>query len=375
MKKRYHKFRLNRNKPIQISIDAGDLQPEGEVTSGIHRLVTSFTNQFHHLNDPAYCINYYYFGPSHRTPHTYTNITYHRLPRCFYSTIHLPFHTLKDGSNVFLGFSGYIPRLLQRTSIKKIAFIHDFGFCKYPQLYTRPQKLVKNTTYAIENADKIVVFSQYMKSELLSRFPTINAYKVTQIYAGTDHLLTYNDNHPQKKIGKYFLYVGVIKPMKNITRLFRCFREFMRASPDKNYQLVLIGKKEDDYYLRLMQDSSYRSIRKKITFVDHTSDFELFSYLHSCVALLNISCDEGFCFPVLENLTRGKPVITNEHPLYHEYREFFTHLYSGSDDTQIVHKMLQIAKNPPLHHQRVFRKEFTWSDFTTKLLTLIKEIT
>jgi len=368
LEKRYHKT-------IRISIDAGDLQPEGEVTSGIHRLITSFITQFHHLNDPAYCINYYYFGSSHVTPSTYAAIRYHRLPRRFYSTIHLPFHTLKDGNDVFLGFSGYIPRLLQRTHIKKIAFIYDFGFYIYLQLYTHAQKLVKNTALAIEKADKIVVLSQYMKSELLSRFPTINTHKVAQIYAGIDHLFTCSGSHRQKKIGKYFLYVGVIKPMKNITRLFRCFREFIRASQDKNYQLVLIGKKEDDYYLHLKQDSSYRSIKEKITFVDHISDSKLTTYYRSCVGLLNVSCDEGFCFPVLESLAFGKPVITNEHPLYHEYRKFFTHLYSGSNDKQIVQKMLQIAKNPSKHHQIVWRKEFAWSDFTTKLLALIKEIT
>ena len=117
-------------KKIILGIDAGDFIPGSEVNSGIKRLIKQFIEKI--KNYPEYVVHYYYFSNEFPQHSVIANIHYVRMPSTLYGSVHLPLGSLIRRDSIFFGFSGYIPQLPTVTNSKKIAFIHDFGFYKYP---------------------------------------------------------------------------------------------------------------------------------------------------------------------------------------------------------------------------------------------------
>lgn len=368
--------------------------PGGVVKSGINRLVDSFLKEIQNMKNSKLFFNYYYFEANEiaaprptaglaMTKWAGKRIFFKKLPRRFYGSLFLPLNTLIDDNDIFLGFSGYIPYLLSRTKIKKIVFLYDLGFLKYPKFYPTSKKLIINTAKAIESADKVVVLSDYAKEEITDRFPQAKR-KIVRIYAGANHLMR-KDNSPMIRIIEaerhsslkdFFLYVGVIKPIKNIEKLCKIFGEFIRLKKYKKYRLVLIGKKEEEYFEKLTESGTYREIKSKIEFLEDVLDEELIEYYINSTALLNFSHEEGLCFPVLEALSLGKKVIVNDLVIYREFKKHFNNLLIGSTEKEIVNLISKATRekkksdfglaNPP-------KSQFRWKNFCNNLLSLVSE--
>lgn len=358
------------NIPIRAAIDGGNFKPFGQVQSGIQRLIDSFLKQVKLSKNQRFIFNYYYFGSKAGHPEGgQAQLILKKLPQRFFASFYLPYQILKDQNDIFLGFSGYLPKVLKFSSVKKIVFIHDLGFIHYPKLYFNPKKLLKDTLFAVHQADKIIVFSDYVKNELVTNFPNLIKNKVTRIHAGTDHLLPYR---MRKNYQKYFLYVGVIKPIKNIKKVLYVFGRFLSASKDKNYQLILIGSKEIDYFNSLQNSPQFPKLKNKLIFIENVSDKQLISYYLQATAVLNVSLEEGFCYPVLEALSLGQNVIVNNLPIYKEYGKYFANLYIGKTNKNIIKLMIRTSKTKRKSLKQKIPSEFTWNHFSSALL---KELT
>jgi glycosyltransferase involved in cell wall biosynthesis len=334
---------------IKIGIDGGDFLPGSTVNSGIKRVVNSFIHECKKLKK-QFLIDYYYFGNSF-----------------LFSSFFLPINVIRSNDDVFLGFSGNIPALLKWTKVKKILFIYDFGFYKYPHLYKNSPRLIANTNSSVRIADKIIVFSDYVKQELVKRFPYLNKNQVVRIYAGINHLRdSITNNKSLITHNNYFLYVGVIKPTKNIELLIRCFNDFIDKTHDKKHQLILIGKK-GDYHPGKIKYSN------RVVFLENLTDEELVSYYQNAKAVLNFSYDEGFCFPVLEGLSFGKPVIVNNLPLYSEFLKYFPNLIITETYSQVVDSMINCLKQKNINLTIKINPLFAWRHFTAQLLKVIQQ--
>lgn len=364
---------------IKIGIDAGDFIPFGKVNSGIKRIINSFLKEIIKIKNNNYIFNYYFFEDKNEISQKKHNaVQFKKLPQRFYGSLFLPLQAIKDKNDIFLGFSGNLPYLLSFSKIKKIIFLYDMGFFKFPQHYSNADKLQLLTKQTIKQADKIIVLSEHGKREILDVFPKFKTDKIIKIYAGFDHL---KFDHLKKdikdqKLEKYFLYVGVIKPIKNISSIFKYFYYFLKtadlpaqAGADK-YSLLLIGSKEKDYFDNLKKNKYYLIIKDKIVFKDNISDEELIKYYLNAVAVLNFSFNEGFCFPVLEALYLGKTVIVNNLPIYNEYKHF-NELMVGSSDKDIIQLMIKSIKKKNTNIRKAGSVNiFTWERFGKKLLNL-----
>jgi len=337
------------NNRINIGIDAGDYFPGVLINSGIQRLVAHFIEKASaHYQNKFNLHSYFYQGTG-------------RL----FGSIRLPYRLWKNHDQVFLGFSGQTPYLTKFLKIKKILFIHDLGFNQYPQFFQNPAKIIAQTIRSIKIADKIVVFSASVKQELINTYPFLDPDTVKIIPAGIDHLTDIKESNLAIS-HKYFLYVGVVKPMKNIAGLINIYLQFLNRSVDKNIKLIIIGKKEPPYFLSLTQ-------HKNIIYIDPVSDFDLKTYYRNALAILNNSHVEGFCYPVLEALSLGKMVITNDLPIYHEYAPFFSKLQISQSSLSFIDKMTDAVsqqnkakdKLPPLPGR------FTWRSCIDSIFQLI----
>jgi len=343
------------DKQIKIGIDAGDYVFSQTPKSGIQRLVVNYL-----LNRSKNIINdVYYFGKKAKNR---DSLRLKSLPKRFFSHLFLPLSLILNQDKIFLGFSGFLPSSIRQIKIKTYIFIYDFGFYKYPEKYQNANKLTQQTNYAVNNADKIIVLSDYIKKELIARFPQMKN-KVVKIYAGFDHL-----PEPTKKlIGfPYFLYVGVIKPTKNILSLIKLYADFI-AQTKLTTKLILVGRAEENYLQQIRADRTYQKLKKNIIFTGEITDQDLVDYYHHAKAFINIAVDEGFAYPVGEALVQGIPVIVNDLPLYHEYLSYFSNLKICKNRQKMIKNMFMSRKKIILG-----KHPFTWKSFSYNLEKLLK---
>lgn len=355
-----------------IAIDGGNYIPGQPVKSGINRLVSSFIRAFPSVNEHSHILNYYYFGK--KMTHTSPLIHFHTLPQRLFGTISLPFHVLKDRNSTFIAFSGYIPKPLQFFPIKKIGIVHDLGFFKYPELYRNPYRLQQDMRELINSSTTLITFSNHVADDLHTYFRN-KLPAVHRVYAGIDHIFTQSVLKmalPETE-RRYFLYVGVTKPIKNIEYLLECYALFRNKNPKNHTGMILVGEKEHAYFEKLQLNKFYKQFEKDITFIDKVTDVELTRYYLGATAVINVSREEGFCYPVLEAAALEKMVIVNNLALYKEYRSYFDSIHITNSKQEVVTAMEHAAKNkvmiPTLKSK--IPKEFTWEYFTRKLLSLV----
>ena len=202
-----------KQKMIRLGIDGGSLVPSRMVRGGIERLVDAFIKSLAHLHSTDKSWFYYFFS---NKKENFKNDIYSpkQIPEKLYSTVFLPLYIFFDKIDIYLGFSGVLPQLIRVLKKKSIIFIHDLAFYETPQNYKDPARMRWQTEYALFGSDKIVVFSDHIKKQIFTRFPTIRKEKVVRIYPGSDHIKKQYQTIKNK--GLYFLYVGVIKKAKNI---------------------------------------------------------------------------------------------------------------------------------------------------------------
>lgn len=356
---------------IHVGIDGGDFIPGNDVKSGIQRLVKSCLTSIALLKNTDKKWFYYFFGNKQSRDFSKSFI-YRNLPTRFFSSLFLPFRMVFDRVHIYLGFSGILPHLVRVLGRKSIIFIHDFGFYAHPEYYRDPEKMKWQTEYAIYGADRIVVFSDYIKSQIFSRFPTISRDKVIRIYPGADHIMKPQTIPAMNE--KFFLYVGVIKAAKHIELLFEYFHEFLVTLNDKNIKLILIGSKEKTYFQKISQSQIFKKISHNLIFLNNITDKELIQYYLNCYGLLNVSHEEGFCYPVVEALHLGRPVIVNDIPLYREFKPYFQSLHIEKDRKSFINSMQQAIKQF-MPSSRIIKSPFIWNKFARELLQVIDKVT
>ncbi len=357
-----------KQKTTTVSIDGGDYNPYTEPKNGIQRLIGSFIKQLQRSKNNKIRFDYLYFG-NRVSGNSRFPIRYRNVPSRFFSSVFIPLSVISSRSKIFLAFAGVLPQLIRMTHTKTIVFIHDFGFIHHPDNYHDPVRMKWQTEYALYGADKIVVFSEYIRNQIRQLYSTLPSDKVIRIYPGADHLPLVKKKTPLRP---YFLYVGVIKKTKNLESLFCLFQQYQIKTNDKNTLLYLIGN-VTPYWNELQKTSSYISVKDQVRLISNLSDKKLSEYYQNAVAFINISHDEGFCYPVIESLTKGIPTFVNSIPLYDEFLTYFPNLFILKKQSDFIVKM-EMAIHKKISCKQNVKHPFTWNMFTQELFHVINKL-
>ncbi len=102
----------------------------------------------------------------------------------------------------------------------------------------------------------------------------------------------------------YLLFVGDMRPYKNLDGLLRAL-----AGLEINNKLLVCGKKEKRFYLRIRELVKELGLRNRVVFLDYVPDEILPALYSGALALIFPSRYEGFGMPVLEAMACGCPVV------------------------------------------------------------------
>ncbi len=196
----------------------------------------------------------------------------------------------------------YLPR--RNRKIKVVLTIHDLNFI-HDQHKTDSKKLkhLKHLRENIYRSDAIVCISEFCKSDVLKYCDTGNK-PVHVIHNGTNQLSEpVLLPHSYKPFKKFLFSIGVVNRKKN-------FHTLLPLLEKNDMELLIAGKFDDpDYLSFLMKAARSMGVENKLQVLGTISETEKSWYFKNCYAFASPSTAEGFCMPVTEAMSVGKPLF------------------------------------------------------------------
>ena len=214
---------------------------------------------------------------------------------------------LSDQYDVFHSISSNAPLAFYR---KGVGTFHDLKYVLYPHymgsLGTIKSQFIKwQFAFICMFYRRITCSSQSTLDDLLKVFPWLKSQiskKANVVYLGLTPLEidVHNKNLPVDK--PYFVYVGELRPHKNILNMIKAFEVFAKKN---NFQgRFLIGGKPHKTFDIKPSDS-------RVVFLGRVDDRDLGSLYAGSIGLFFASRYEGFGLPILEAMNLNVPVITS----------------------------------------------------------------
>ena len=254
---------------------------------------------------------------------------------------------------------------------KMIVTIHDLAHLALKDINKSfLKKFYANAMFRIATykARDIVCVSNFTKTELIKYVPNVKKNKITVIYNGVDEKWFNVKKEGITHNKPYFVYVGNIKPHKNLHRLIEAYK---LVADRIDEDLILIGKKEGFITGENNITDAIHGYEKRIIFTGYISDELLMQYVLSAEALVYPSLYEGFGLPPLEALATGTKVIVSSVASMPEIcKEYVTYCnpYSIVD---IARQMRKVIKKT--HPCKFFWQNYKWDNVVEDMIVLIEK--
>lgn len=277
-----------------------------------------------------------------------------------------------------------LPPLLRCRSV---VTIHDCIHLMFPQYL--PNRLAyvyaKGSMWtATRKANKILTVSEASKRDIL-RFFDVPPDKVDVIYNAIDERFLapadpermdqarqrYQLDHP------FVLYVGNIKPHKNIERLIDAFGRARGQCPD-DLKLIIIGD-EISKYPALRQSVHKHKLDKHVRFLGFQPMETLAAFYRLARVFVFPSLYEGFGLPPLEAMACGAPVVTSNVSSLPEVAGGAALLVDPHDADAIAAGIVQAVNDETLRQDLIARgrdraRSFSWTQSVRRIHQIYQEV-
>jgi len=273
------------------------------------------------------------------------------------------------------------------TRCRSVVTIHDCIHLMFPQYLPNRLGYVyarASMWTATRQAARVLTVSEASKRDIL-RFFDIPAEKVQVIpnaiderflippdEATTDRVRQrYQLDHP------FVLYVGNIKPHKNLERLIDAFSQVRADGPD-GLKLVVVG---DDVskYPSLRQMVHRHKLDKHVRFLGFQPQETLASFYRLANAFVFPSLYEGFGLPPLEAMACGTPVVTSNVSSLPEVAGDAALLVDPYDAEAIADGLRRVLGDEALRRELVAKgaervRQFSWTDSVARIGAVYREV-
>jgi glycosyltransferase involved in cell wall biosynthesis len=273
------------------------------------------------------------------------------------------------------------------TRCHSVVTIHDCIHLMFPQYL--PGRLAhvyarSSMWSAVHRSDRILTVSEASKRDIL-RFFDIPADKVTVIYNAIDErFLAPPDEERMDQIRQryqldhpFLLYVGNIKPHKNLERVIEAFARVRGGGLDE-LRLVIIGD-EISKYPALRQAVHRNRVDKYVRFLGFQPYDTLAAFFRLARAFVFPSLYEGFGLPPLEAMACGTPVVTSNVSSLPEIAGGAAILVDPYDPGSIADGITRAVSDDTLRAQLIARglgraRDFSWGQSVAAIHRIYMEV-
>lgn len=266
-----------------------------------------------------------------------------------------------------------------------IVTIHDLTHTLFPgrKMTSLPYRLayravVKN---AVRKAKIVIAVSNNTKEDLI-KILKVPEEKIKVIYEGANEefrQLTDAEKETSAKIlnekygiaQPFFLYTGVHRYHKNLTRLIKAFKFISNKYPD--LKLVITGK-PDPLYPEAEQEVADQNLEEKVVFTGLITENELIALYNLAEIYIFPSLYEGFGLPILEAFACGAPVCASNISSIPEVAGKDNAIFFNPyDEKDIAEKTLSIFENSARRNKLIQNgliriKNFSWKKMAKEIL-------
>ena len=267
---------------------------------------------------------------------------------------------------------------------KMIVTIHDLTHLIFPQFL--PNKFAYLYAkfmiwFATKRANKIITDSENTKKDILERF-NVKPEKIEVIYIGVGEEFVEKEkdeleylyskfNIPKDK--KILMYVGNLKPHKNLETLLEAFA---KIEDKEECCLILVGKAFEKYNVLEEKEISL-GIRNNVIHTGIVSRDELVDLYNLADLFIFPSLYEGFGLPILEALACGTPVICSNTASMPEVGGDVVEYINPYDVEEITLKIKQslVKLNKYKKEELInYSKKFCWTDCKKRTMKCINDL-
>lgn len=272
------------------------------------------------------------------------------------------------------------------TRCRSVVTIHDCIHLMFPQYLPNRLGYVyarASMWAATHQAERVLTVSEASKRDIL-RYFDIPPAKVRVIPNAIDErFLTTPDEATTDRVRQryqldhpFVLYVGNIKPHKNLERLIAAFGR-VRAGGPQGLKLVVVGD-EVSKYPSLRQMVHRHKLDKHVRFLGFQPQETLASFYRLANVFVFPSLYEGFGLPPLEAMACGTPVVTSNVSSLPEVSGDAALLVDPYDVDAIAHGIRRVLDDEALRADMVARgharaRQFSWAESVAHIQSVYLE--
>jgi glycosyltransferase involved in cell wall biosynthesis len=298
--------------------------------------------------------------------------------------IHVPWVLRRERPHVFHAPHYVLP---PAVPCRSVVTIHDCIHLMFPQYL--PNKAAyayarASMWAAVKRSDCILTVSEASKRDILHFF-NVAPEKIVVVYNAIDEhfWLTPPDEEVARVRERYqldyqfVLYVGNIKPHKNLVRLIEAFDE-LRHTGHEELKLLIIG--DEISKLPSLRRAVHRhKLHKHVRFLGFVSDGTLRILYRLASLFVFPSLYEGFGLPPLEAMASGTPVVTSNQSSMPEVTGDAAVLVDPYDVSSLVDGMRRVLTDPALAALLRRRgperaRDFSWAQSVEKTRAVYERV-
>jgi len=224
-------------------------------------------------------------------------------------------------------------------------------------------------------ARAVICISDFTVAEL-QRLTLPSPQIVRRIYDGVDNSWFQFSETPSPHARPYLVYVGNVKPHKNLRTLLDAFGRVKESIAEN---LIIVGKREgfifgDDNIAEYAQN-----LGERVMFTGYVSDNLLHQYVAHATALVFPSLYEGFGLPAVEAMAAGCPVLASNAASIPEVCGDAALYCDARNPDDLAQKMRRITQDAELREtlrQRGLQRArvFSWDRCADETCVVIEEV-
>lgn len=292
----------------------------------------------------------------------------------------LPRLAARDRLDAFWATLDIVPLPLARRT-PTLLLIHDVCYFRIPDRLPPYVRLVYRLLFrpSIRAAARVVCTTGAVRDDVVAVGKAAGAVDVVPHGVDLGKFAAATNGEVGDPLGLtpgYFLYVGHLRPNKNLERTLQAYRLFLSRRSDGPDFVIAGGRtKTDSNIFRLIESDA---LRRKVRYVGFVPDEALASLYGRALAFVSPSVYEGFGLPYLEAMAAGLPVIAPTVPTVQEVCGDAALYVDPNSVESIAEGFESLARDA--HRRRELAdlglervKQFGWDRAAARLLRLLEQ--